>query len=406
MDKRKRNRLLYCLAIVCFAVAALLAVYLIFFYGGSETAKTETEDAETAVVSSTAPTPDPVPDLDTSSHAWESGVCTICGLACRHEEHVDNGPFHSAICLRCGMPVSHIWENGSCITCGTCFEFVEEQLPDAVVDGTVLQPAERGTVITTSYPSYSFLYGTDFEKNITVYLPAGYDENGSYPLLLMCVGSGSPSYFYLEGYGGHTYFDTDVGNCAAMFDYVIAEGICEPFIAATIEHRNNPYTYYADFELDRRQMSTDIPKYILPWLCENYALCIPDCSAESLEANRDRLSFTGVSYGAYICCTSAFQDNYGLFGRYCAVSGSWAGGDDLKEAAEASDLPLYYFYACDGEPDLDECAPLAKNAYYEFDALSDKLTDGVNGHAGTIQDGTHEIPTWLTAMFNFVRLCF
>lgn len=388
------------LLLVFFSLLGIVILYAIITARTALLNAPDTESEYIAVQLLASPSPTPC------NHAWQDGVCLYCGCICEHTQVSSGSMFEAPVCLQCGILLPHHWEKGVCSDCGAYFTFFEEQLPDYVVNGEGLSQADKGTVITRTYPSFCYSENVEFEKNITLYLPAGYDEQGSYPLLLMCVGSGGPSNFFLEGNEKHAYFNTDVINAAPMFDYLIAKGLCEPFVAATIEHRSSLKSYKLDYYPDRIQMAYEIPEYILPWLCDNYALCIKDCSPDSFAVNRDKLAFIGVSYGGYICNTSAFQDNFDIFGSYCAVSGGWATGELMNQAISNSVLPINYFYACDGMEHLDECAPSAKNDYHELEPLSPKLTDGLNGHAGTIQGGDHEISTWLTAMFNFLQICF
>jgi len=370
------------------------------------------------------PTPEPTPE-PVCEHSYEKGVCTLCGDVCAHESfiagycslcgeehdhltHVQSeSPFEAPVCPDCGGHVLHNWVNGVCTVCAQEFEFIEEALPKEIVCGEYA--SQHGTVETFEYDSHYYnLEGevtSECVKHLTVYLPYGYDESQPYDLIIMCVGKSGASTIYFDD--NYDYFKiARITGAAEMLDVLIERRLCKPFIGVTIEYRASDYDYGMHYQPDGAQVANELKKDILPLLCEKYSLYPQDASPEELLANREHLAFWGVSYGGYICHRAAVESCFEIFGWYSSVSGGWETGGRMADAIKDSDLPIYYFYSVDGQQGLDECANCSKNDYRIFEQQCPLVTEGVNGHAGTIVKGAHDATTWITAMFNFARLVF
>ncbi|MCQ2558335.1 MAG: hypothetical protein MJ135_04350, partial [Oscillospiraceae bacterium] len=222
--------------------------------------------------------------------------------------------------------------------------------------------------------------------------------------MLFCVGSNGASTLYFSD--PYTYFDAgEIPGAKNLFDNMIAARLCKPFIAVCIEYRSVSYTDDMAYWQDREQVKQELVQDILPYLIGHYSLYAKSTEREELIRNREHMAFFGSSYGGYICHTAGLMDSFELIGYFGTSSGGWV-YNAISSGADASDLPLYYFYASGGSPYLDEYYNGSTGDYSCFLRRSGKLIDGVNGHSGLIEGGNHKAGTWVTALFNFARLSF
>lgn len=405
-------------------ITALLLCLCLLLCGCGLADELRLPEPSSAPAATPTPSPTPTPEL-VCEHSYKDGVCSLCGTVCLHGEYIagicaecglehmhsrhvrSESPFTAAICPECGGHVLHNWVNGVCTVCSQKFEFIEETLPLRIISGSYA--SEHGTVETFSYPSHYYNQDgkvtSECEKNMTVYLPYGYDEEKPYDLMIMCVGKSGASTIYFDS--SYDYYGiAEITGAAEMLDVLIQNRLCKPFIGVTIEYRASDYDYGMHYAPDGAQVANELKNDILPLLCEKYSLYPQNAEPEELLANREHLAFWGVSYGGYITHRAALENCFEIFGWYSSVSGGWETGARMAEAIAGSELPIYFFYSVDGQPGKDECANASKNDYLIFEQECPLVTTGINGYAGTVLNGAHDATTWITALFNYARLCF
>ena len=124
----------------------------------------------------------------------KQGTCTLCGDACRHTEHDS-----AAVCTLCGEQGRHNFVYGVCTVCRAKPVFEERDLP-----AWLRVPCEeKGTVETVKYTTRDYEmegYGAivpGYEKEMSVYLPYGYDPAEKYNLLILLHGLGGSEDYWL-----------------------------------------------------------------------------------------------------------------------------------------------------------------------------------------------------------------
>ena len=150
-----------------------------------------------------------------------------------------------------------------------------------------IYPREDEKVGTVEYVDYTDINGD--KRTIGVYLPYGYDVNGSYKTLYLCHGG-----------GGNEVEWFNIGSAKNIYDNLIAEGEVEPTVVITMN--NTVYNF------ERGPSVDNILKVIKPLVEAKYAV--------SKEA--DDRAIAGLSSGASVTDQAALENNdefayYGIF---------------------------------------------------------------------------------------------
>ena len=250
------------------------------------------------------------------------------------------------------------------------------ELPDPETDELVAarRDVPHGTV------SHEFFYSESFGRFMSsvVYTPPGYEEGGEYPVL----------YFFHEVAENDTAW-TDASRMNYLFDNLIAEGKCEPFIVVEndstvrLDYHDFPesewFTYYAPLE---RFMVEDCPRFI----------------ESKYRVKRDKWSraIAGIGLGAvqagYIGLrnTDVFG-SVGVFTAFWPSTGFHAKGqedpiyDAVKHLGEHPE-ELKVFYRSEGDEDG------------HFGGIKDEndmiASLGVDKHPGYVYKVYHQTHNW------------
>lgn len=207
-------------------------------------------------------------------------------------------------------------------------------------------PDERpGTVVKIKYTTN--MYDKAYKKFLNVYLPYGYEENGTerYPVIYFFHGRGCDP-------------DTLIGNEATKnaFDHMISSGIVRPFILVT-----PTYYYGRGTNYDSEKFVQEFRQEIMPLVEGTYRTYAETADEAGLQASRDYRAISGFSMGSIV--------TWGLFGSMLDVSayflpfsGAAADLETMHSILDGFDGKFFIYMASGGPEDgaFEGCASLAR----------------------------------------------
>jgi len=343
------------------------------------------------------------------THAWEEGCCTICGDVCLHEGH----DAETRCCIRCGALQRHRYTAGVC-ACGAAYDFALS-IPQEL---TVACP-KQGTLETVTYTAPDYLRqaagdaGREWEKNILIYLPYGYDPAKQYDLLILMHGDGCNEEYWLM----HEHKDSQgMISMRNVLDNLIAQNLCSEMIVACPTF----YGYDADGYAHRANTSEsgvgyerELKELVLPLLAERYSTYAASGSLEDLRAARDHIGYAGFSRGSiigygsvltecrdvmsWIGCLSCIADSPNYSMAYYIQSALTDGEHD------AADYPIHLLYSGGGE---DDPAWQSQRRHMEvLHGLENQLTEGENSVICPTA-GAHGFKAWSKGLYDCLQLFF
>lgn len=259
-----------------------------------------------------------------------------------------------------------------------------------------------GSVSAFSY-STAVSGQTRTRKKAQVYLPYGYDPNDPdtrYNVVFFIHGADGAAADFTERtlrVGGKKIRMRDI------YDNMIQEGLCEPFIAVGV-------TYYLRGEdglVDPgySQMTRELREVLVPTVVDRYKTYAEDGSAEAVSAARQHFGLAGLSNGALYTLNCGILHNYDLFGNFGVFSGNNCAEKVLQsiESQENSGYPLYCFFAGAGKKDGQE-----KRTLEGFDLIVDGSERCIRDrNAFYVEvDGGHDWKTWSTGIYNLLLVAF
>ena len=281
----------------------------------------------------------------------------------------------------------------------------ETDLPEEL-----LRPAEhRGTVLEEDYPTRDMVSDVPdrINKDVTVYLPYGYDPEKQYDVLILLHCAWADHRFWLgqeRNYGSEEApVPVSVPN---LLDRMIEEGYCRPLIVVS------PCIYLYDRQpsnagngYDYEQFEQEIGTDFLPWIAENYGTYAADGSPEALRAAREHFGVLGASFGAYAEYFCVIGENFDLLAWYCFCGGGeiepWHLAERWTENGTA-ELPLRMLYICEGEFD-DRYGP--EISYHNLLTFGGAFNEE-NVKFTLVQGWGHEDHSYLVGLYNSLQMFF
>ena len=281
----------------------------------------------------------------------------------------------------------------------------ETDLPEEL-----LRPAEhRGTVLEEDYPTRDMVSDVPdrINKDVTVYLPYGYDPEEQYDVLILLHCAWADHRFWLgqeRNYGSEEApVPVSVPN---LLDRMIEEGYCRPLIVVS------PCIYLYDRQpsnagngYDYEQFEQEIGTDFLPWIAENYGTYAADGSPEALRAAREHFGVLGASFGAYAEYFCVIGENFDLLAWYCFCGGGeiepWHLAERWTENGTA-ELPLRMLYICEGEFD-DRYGP--EISYHNLLTFGGAFNEE-NVKFTLVQGWGHEDHSYLVGLYNSLQMFF
>ena len=252
------------------------------------------------------------------------------------------------------------------LMCCACLSFAEEtafQAP-AMLDASGLagvpthyllydrafyeaEDAQPGTVVKMKYTTN--VYGDKtYKKTLYVYLPYGYDENGTerYPVIYFFHGRGCDPTTLL--------FNPETKNA---FDHMISTGIARPFILVAPTYYYDARHLLYDWELFPKEMREEI----MPLVESTYRTYAVTADEAGFAASRDHRAICGFSMGS-MTTWALFPHMLDVCANFLPFSGPTQDTEAVIAAVENTEAPFYIYMACGGAEDLafENCNALAR----------------------------------------------
>ena len=298
----------------------------------------------------------------------ERGICSICGGNCQHLKHDQNG-----ICKECKKQQLHRYVKGKC---EICEKLLETECTDIAPEQWYVN-SESGIVERIKYTAHNYTKEKDketgeyptFEKQMTVYLPAGYDPSRDYNVLLLLGGTYANDTTFLIN--KIEFSPENTVSPKNLIDNMIAQKKCAPLIVVGINMyavNNSGLIMTQSKELDKRQITNELRYDILPYIAKHYNTYMNDSDEESIRAAREHIGLFGISYGCIQMYNGILPECLDLIGWYTAAAGGTIGKDVFVEKVKekSEDYPISYFYSCVGDNDS-----LCETTYYDYEYLEE-----------------------------------
>ncbi len=178
-----------------------------------------------------------------------------------------------------------------------------------------------GTVIEIDYPAKDYTRNTNVIKPAFVYLPYGYDDSGNtkYDVLYLMHG-------WMMTAGD---FYSDEFHIKTLFDHLIDNGNCRPFIAVslTFDAENRPQSYERSVE-ELAIFHYEFAHDVLPYIENQFPTYAEDTSVKGLKRSREHRAFAGFSMGA-VTTWHQFIFNLNYVHSFLSMSGDcWIKGNN------------------------------------------------------------------------------
>ncbi|MBR6954103.1 MAG: hypothetical protein IKH77_03545 [Clostridia bacterium] len=212
---------------------------------------------------------------------------------------------------------------------------------------------QPGTVVKMKYTTEK--YDKPYKKTLNVYLPYGYDENGTerYPVL-----------YFFHGRGCNP--DTLIGNPQTKnaFDHMISSGLVRPFILVSP-------TYYYDMRkqlVDYDRFVLEMREEIMPLVEGTYRTWAQTPDEAGFRASREQRAISGFSMGSFTTWNlfGSMLDVSATFlpfsGAFSLIEGGETTLDSIRGTIDAVEGDYFIYMACGGEEDLafEGCSALAR----------------------------------------------
>ncbi len=250
-----------------------------------------------------------------------------------------------------------------------------------------------GTVVKLKYTTGK--YDKPYKKTLNVYLPYGYDKDGTerYPVLYFFHGRGcSP--------------DTLIGNPQTKnaIDHMISSGLAEPFILVSP-------TYYYDMRrqlVDYDRFISEMREEIMPLVEGTYRTYALTPDESGFRASREQRAISGFSMGSFTTWTlfGSMLDVSATFlpfsGAFSLIEGGETTLDSLRQTISAVDGDYFIYMACGGEEDLafEGCSALAREMRSDEAYFSYGTERGSNHFYYVQSDNIHQDLTSRYYLFN------
>jgi len=270
--------------------------------------------------------------------------------------------------------------------------------------------SEPGTLVKAEYQTRDYTGGPEdaVTKELSIYLPYGYDESRQYNVLFLMHVSGADENFW---FGNEmSYADPDCGYISVsvknLVDNMIQARKCEPCILVSADgFINDNLRWLHDTSKSYTQFATEFGEDIMPFVAENYATYAEGSDRASLAAAREHFGFLGASYGAYMCYLSVLPDNLDIISNFAISGGGNMSYDSLYSSWRThgtENLPISCLYIGTGEFD-DRAGP--EGSYLRFLNYTEKFTED-NLHFVLYAQTRHEPREWINSLYNAMQLFF
>ncbi len=280
-------------------------------------------------------------------------------------------------CLACGEEAPTLLDQSELVGVPTHYLLYDR----AVYDAPDSQP---GTVVKIKYPTN--MYDKAYTKFLNVYLPYGYDENGTerYPVIYFFHGRGCDP-------------NTLIGNEATKnaFDHMISSGIVQPFILVT-----PTYYYGRGTNYDGEKFVQEFRQEIMPLVEGTYRTYAETADEAGFRASRDHRAICGFSMGSMVTW-SLFGSMLDVSAYFLPFSGASADLETMHGILDGYEGKFFIYMASGGPEDgaFEGCASLAR-AFAEDSLFSYGSDFSTNNFFYVASDNIHQDLTSRYYLYN------
>lgn len=242
-----------------------------------------------------------------------------------------------------------------------------------------VRPSE---IFVTQYGATDISTGERVIKNMSVYLPEGYDENEKYNAVFLMHISGSDENFW-PGMGIQDIMDDLISSGEIEKTIVFMP---DGYISDDVRgNRNDDGIYY--------QFAAELRDDIFPFIHQFYAVY----------DTREHYAFVGASFGSYMTVNSVLGPNLDLVKYFGCIGGGTIEQWRLEQSWSANgtgDLPVGMLYIAEGE--YDDRGPAELSAML-LKSNCDKFDD-TNLVFALLEGVGHEPLEWSGGFADAVRL--
>ncbi len=190
---------------------------------------------------------------------------------------------------------------------------------------------QAGTVVKVKYATQ--VYDKKYTKFLNVYLPYGYDENGTerYPIVY---------FFHGRGCDPDTLIRNDETKNA--FDHMIETGVARPFILVCAT-----YYYGRGTNYDPEKFVQEFRTEIMPLVEGTYRTYAETADEAGFRASRDHRAISGFSMGSMVTW-SLIDDMVDVSAAFLPFSAASGNVDALHAALEGQGR--FFIYMASGGP--------------------------------------------------------
>ncbi len=200
----------------------------------------------------------------------------------------------------------------------------------------------KGSVVRDYYDTYEYsdagVPGIAVQKNMLVYLPAGYnaeDKNTKYNVLYLIHGTSEDQ---------NTVFGDANPNVTTVMkkvlDMMIAKGELDPMIVVCPTYRG----------MESGRLQYEIVNEIMPFIATKYNTYAASGSQDALKAARNHHAVGGFSQGSS-CTFTIMRSCFDYFKYYLPISGG-PGNTDFTSIVNGYAMTDYYVFASTGTDDI------------------------------------------------------
>ncbi len=204
---------------------------------------------------------------------------------------------------------------------------------------------QAGKVVKIKYTTH--VYDKEYKKYLNVYLPYGYDEQGTerYPVIY---------FFHGRGCDPSTLLGNDATRNA--FDHMISTGVSRPFILVA-----PTYYYGRGTNVDMEKFVLEFRNEIMPLVEGTYRTFAENADEDGFRASRDQRAICGFSMGG-MTTWALFPHMLDVSAYFLPFSGPMQDTEAVLAAADQSEVPFFIYMACGGPEDLafENCNALAR----------------------------------------------
>lgn len=291
-----------------------------------------------------------------------------------------------------------------CLTAGLPFAGAESEetapeLIDKLPEKYLRAPKEgKGHAEMIRYPSRDYTGdGAEVTKRAVVYLPAGYSEEETYDLLVLCHGIG--------GSENEWGFLNPYSIARNIVEHLIADGTIRPLIIvmpngrSTANFNDTSFANMQSFYTFGQELRNDL----LPWMDAHYATYGAK-TPEDLTASRDHRFMAGLSMGGMQTINIGLcecLDLFSAFGAFSAAPTSYPASRIAQEIQREGDYPVRMFYSICGTEDGTAYGAAAQAAK-ELPKYTDRITE--DNWIWHELPGGHDFNIWHLGLLNFLRV--